>query len=296
MALVQKLAAFAHQEAHLVVGRWRIDFLQGGRFRMDGGVLFGVVPRRLWQMAHTPDEQHRLPCACNCFLLRDGSRTLLVDTGYGGKHAPLDRKFYDLTAGAPLLEDLVRLGVTPDEIDTVILSHLHWDHAGGATCRQQGQLRQVFPQARHLVGRLEWEDAQSQAEELAGSYPMENIAPLADGDLALVDDGAEAAPGVTLHVTGGHTRGHLAIRVEDQGAAAVYPGDLCPSSAHLRRLWSLAYDLYPLETRREKPRLLDDAVRSGAVVLWSHDPAYAASRIKRDARGEFALAETWPAV
>lgn len=296
MATVSKIAVVAHTEPFVQVGRWRIDFLQGGRFLMDGGVLFGVVPRRLWQMAHPPDAQNRLPCACNCFLLRDGRHSVLIDAGYGGKHAPLDRKFYDLQAGEPLLASLAQLGLSARDVDAVILSHLHWDHAGGLTRRAAGGLQLVFPRARHFVGRTEWEDAHSGAEELGGSYPPDNFAPLKGCPaLELIDDGAEPIPGIRVFITGGHTRGHLAIIVEDGDASAVYTGDLCPSAAHLRRLWSLAYDLYPLETRREKPRQLAAAVQRGSVVLWCHDPQYAASKLRIDARGEFALAETWPA-
>lgn len=297
MSIATKSAVVAHAARHVQIGRWRIDFLQGGRFHMDGGVLFGVVPRRLWQMAHTPDAQNRLPCACNCFLLRDGRHTALIDAGYGGKHAPLDRKFYDLQAGEPLLAGLADLGVAPHEIDTVLVSHLHWDHVGGLTRRQAGALELVFPQARHVVGSWEWEDAHSGAEELAGSYPPENFAPLAGHrSLELIDDGAEPLPGVRMQITGGHTRGHMAIRIEDQGCSAMYLGDLCPSAAHLRRLWSLAYDLYPLEIRRNKPQYLAEAVERHSVILWTHDPQFAASQLGRDARGEFSLAETWPAV
>ncbi len=296
MAIAPPPAVVSHAARFVQIGRWRIDFLQGGRFQMDGGVLFGVVPRRLWQMAHVPDAQNRLPCACNCFLLRDGRHTALIDVGYGGKHAPLDRKFYDLQPGEPLAEELARLNVAADSIHTVILSHLHWDHAGGLTRRVGGQLQLVFPTARHLLGRVEWEDATSGADELAGAYPPDNFALLANsGNVQWIDDGDELLAGVRAEVTGGHTRGHLAIHIEDQGASAVCLGDLCPSAAHVRRLWALAYDLYPLQSRREKPRQLGQAVDRGSVILWSHDPHAAASKLRRDARGEFVVAENWPA-
>ncbi|MBX7071942.1 MAG: MBL fold metallo-hydrolase [Pirellulales bacterium] len=279
----------------LRVGKWRVDVLDGGRFQMDGGVLFGVVPRRLWQMARTPDALNRLPCACNCLLLRDGHRTVLIDTGYGGKASPLDRKFYAMTAGNPLMASLQAVDVDPADIDTVLLTHLHWDHAGGASHRDEsGRVAPSFPQARHVIGRLEWEDANSAADELGGAYSQENLAPLRDQvELALIEDQDEIVAGLTAHVTGGHTRGHLALVLESQGETGLCLTDLCPSTYHLRRLWSLAYDLYPLDTRREKPRWLGRAADGNWVVFWSHDPRYAATRLTRDAKREFAIGEAW---
>ncbi|MBX7168066.1 MAG: MBL fold metallo-hydrolase [Pirellulales bacterium] len=286
-----------HRELHITVGDWRLDFISGGRFVIDGGIMFGVVPRRLWEMLVMPDEQNRIPCTCNCLLARNGRRTILIDTGYGTKHAPLDRKFYNLEAEDRLAIELARVGVAPDEIDTVVLSHLHWDHAGGTTRRDgQRRLMPAFPRARHVVGRLEWQDAHSGADELAGSYPLEHIDPLTQAaQLDLVDDGHNIAPGIHLHLTGGHTRGHLAVTIESRDVQVMYLADLCPSASHLRRLWSLAYDVYPLETRREKPRWLGRAADGRWIVVWSHDPRYAASRITRDPRGEFAIAESWTA-
>ncbi len=179
-------------------GNWQLDTINGGTFWLDGGVMFGVVPKSIWQSVAPADAANRIPCANNCVLARDGTHTVLVDTGYGGKFAPLDRKFYTMEAGEPLVEGLAALGVAPDDIDTVVFSHLHFDHVCGAT-RFDAQRRRVpiFPRARHIVGRTEWEDATGGAIEIASAYPLEDILPLYEAGLMMVvDDGQELVPGL----------------------------------------------------------------------------------------------------
>ena len=175
------------------LGDWQLDGISGGTFLIDGGVMFGVVPRTLWSNIATPDALNRVPCASRCLLARNGRQTVLVDTGYGGKYGPLDRKFYGMEPGEPLLESLASLGVTPEDVNVVVLSHLHFDHAGGST-RYDPERRLVttFPRARHFVGRIEWEDATGQSAELHTAYCPDNLQPLeASGRLVLVDDNAE---------------------------------------------------------------------------------------------------------
>jgi glyoxylase-like metal-dependent hydrolase (beta-lactamase superfamily II) len=275
------------------LGNWQLDGIDGGRFWLDGGVMFGVVPKTLWQGVHTPDEQNRIPVANRCVLARDGRHTVLIDTGYGGKHDPLDRKFYQLDPGEPLLVSLERMGVSPNQVDVVVLSHLHFDHAGGATRRNRaGELVPTFPHARHLVCGLEWEDALAQTPELKTAYPIDNLLPLRTAGLIELFDGhGTILPGLRSVRTGGHTRGHVALIFESNGQTAAYLSDICPSTAHLRRLWCLSYDLYPLETRRNKPVLLGQAADEDWSLLWNHDPAVATSRVARHPRREFVVVE-----
>jgi glyoxylase-like metal-dependent hydrolase (beta-lactamase superfamily II) len=278
------------------LGDWQLDTVNGGYFRLDGGVMFGVVPRVLWQNVVRPDDQNRIPCANHCVLARDGNRTVLIDTGYGGKHATLERKFYGMEPGEPLLESLTRLGVEPAEIDLVVFSHLHFDHVCGATrWGADGQRTLTFPRARHIVGRWEWEDAISGAPGLESTYPRDDIMPLYEaGQLHVVEDGQQIVPGLRASVTGGHTRGHLALVFESAGQTAIYLGDICPSTAHLRQMWHLAYDLYPLVTRQRKQQLLGEAADRRWWILWNHDPLVAVSRVVRDAKREFVAVETQP--
>ena len=275
------------------LGNWQLDDVNGGTFLTDGGVMFGVVPRTLWSNIATPDELNRVPCASRCLLARNGRQTVLVDTGYGGKYAPLDRKFWAMEPGEPLVEDLARLGVTPEDVDVVVFSHLHFDHAGGSTrYDHQRRLVTTFPRARHFVGRIEWEDATGQSAELQTAYCSDNFHPLeASGRLVLVDDNAEILPGLRACLTGGHTRGHLALRFESDGQAALFISDFCPTTAHVRRMWHTAYDTFPVETRRRKPEILGEAADRNWWVLWYHDPRVAASRLRRDPRREFLVVD-----
>ena len=273
------------------LGDWQLDTVDGGAFRIDGGVMFGVVPRSLWQTVAPPDPDNRVPCANHCVLARNGRHTVLVDTGYGGGRAPLDRKFYALDPGEPLVDSLAALGVSPDDIDTVVFTHLHWDHVGGAVRRDRlGRLVPVFPGARHVVSRLEWEDATSARPELQTAYTPDHFLPLEQaGQLALIDDNTEIVRGIRACITGGHTRGHMAIRWESPDQMAIYLGDICPSTAHLRPMWCTAYDTHPIETRRRKPQILGEAADRDAWILWNHDPQFAASRLRRHPKREFVV-------
>lgn len=273
------------------LGNWQLDTVDGGAFSLDGGVVYGVVPKTLWEKATPPDERNRLRFGNHCVLARDGRHTLLVDTGYGGKHLPLDRAFYAMDDGEPLLASLAALGVDADDVDAVVFTHLHFDHAGGAVRRDpSGRLVPTFARARHVVGRIEWHDATGRAPELQVAYPIENIAPLAESArIEPVDDGATIVPGLRARLTGGHTRGHLALVFESGGRTALCIGDLCPTTSHLHPLWNMAYDTYPLETRRVKPQLLAEACEGGWWVLWPHDATVAAGRLTRKGKRGLAV-------
>jgi glyoxylase-like metal-dependent hydrolase (beta-lactamase superfamily II) len=275
------------------LGPWRLDTLDGGRFLLDAGVMYGVVPKTVWEKLTPPDAQNRIPFGIHCVLARSAEQTVLIDTGYGGKMSPLDRSAHAAEPGDPVVESLATLGVRPEEIDAVVFTHLHWDHSGGSTKRGEGRATvPVFANATHFVNRLEWEDATSGVPELAGSYDVVNFAPLeAAGQLVLVDGEVEVAPGLWTRPTGGHTRGHQALVFESGNQAAIYLGDFCPAVTHMRRLWCTAYDLDPLTIRRRKPELLGEAADKGWWVLWDHDPQIAVSKVERHKTREFVAAE-----
>ncbi len=278
------------------LGAWQLDTVSGGTFQLDGGTMFGVVPKPLWEKFHAPDERNRIPSGTNCVLARNGTHTVLVDTGYGGKLSDRERKIYDIQPGEPLLDNLASLGVAPEEVDTVVLSHLHFDHAGGATrYDEHGELTPTFPKARYVVQQREWEDAMSCASELRGAYPMDNLAPLEEADqLDLIDGDTEILPGLRSRVTGGHTAGHQAFFFLSQKQVAIYLGDLCPMASHTPALWCMAYDTFPLTTRRQKPIVLGEAADQGWLVLWDHDPDMVACRLERDEKREFRVVEPLP--
>ena len=276
------------------IGSWNLSTVSGGRLRLDGGAMFGVVPKPLWERFQPADEANRIRMATNCLVARDGRHTLLIETGPGGKFTPRQRDQLGLEPGEPLLQSLAVLGIEPAEVDLVVLTHLHFDHAGGGTrYNDAGSLVTTFPRARYLVQRAEWEVAMSQAPELTGSYPPEHLLPLAKSDqLELLDGNVEIVPGISTLLTPGHTLGHQSILIEGESTAALYIGDLCPLAAHLPARWHMAYDLYPLETRRRKPELLGQAADENWWVLWCHDPDQAAARIVRDEKRDFAVVES----
>ena len=281
-----------HRISCMQLGAWQLDAVSGGSFWLDGGAMFGVVPKPMWQRVAPPDEANRIPMATNCLLARDGRHTVLVDTGYGGKEPPRRRELFNLEAGEPLVAHLAALGVSPEQIDLVVFSHLHFDHAGGATrLDEQGRLAIVFPRARFVAQQGEWLDAVSGLPELRGSYPLENLLPLQDsGRLELIDGDVEIVPGLRSRVTGGHTRRHQSLVFDSAGQTACFVGDLCPTTAHLRSLWCMAYDVYPLETRRCKPQFLGQAADEGWHLFWDHDPRIVSCRIERHAEREFVIA------
>jgi glyoxylase-like metal-dependent hydrolase (beta-lactamase superfamily II) len=275
--------------ASISIGEFQVTIVSGGRLRIDGGNMFGVVPRVLWEQKSPPDEHNRILLDTNCVLVRTPTSLGLIDTGYGGKASARRRSRYAIEEGMPLARNLAALGVAPEEIDWVALTHLHFDHAGGATLRdQEGRLRPMFPRARHIIQRNEWDDAARDIPELAGSYYHDDFIPLMQaGLIELIDGPAQIVPGVTTQLTGGHTRGHQIIRLESGDNSAVCLADICPTTAHLPTFWTMAYDQFPLSVRRVKPLILDDIGNHQRVAFFSHDPNVSAARLSRGDTNEW---------
>jgi glyoxylase-like metal-dependent hydrolase (beta-lactamase superfamily II) len=281
------------------LGDIEITTLSGGRFKLDGGAMFGIIPKPLWERVAPPDERNRIPLATNCALLRVAGKTALIDTGLGTKLDARERDIFGMDDGPTILDSLTAAGVAPDEIDMVIYTHLHLDHAGGGTvgalsgggASSAPPFRPVFPRARYVVQRGEWEDALANRSTMKVTYRPENLLPLQEaGLLELVEGNVELLPGVRTLVTGGHTRFHQAITLESAGRRAIYCGDIVPTTRHLRAPYNMAYDLDPYQTMRQKTALLERACDEGWLVLWDHDPALPVGRIIRDKRGEFMAA------
>ncbi len=277
----------------MLLGKFQLTTISGGRFQIDGGTMFGVVPRSLWNRVFQADDNNHIPQATNCLLVRTGQRTVLIDTGYGSKLSQKQRKIFVAEEGDPLLTSLQTAGVTAGDVDTVILSHLHFDHAGGATrIGGDGTPVPTFPNAEYVVQTLEWETAVSEAPELRGAYPLENIRPLQQADqLRLINGDVEIVPGIRSIVTGGHSVGHMALLIESAGETALFLGDICPSTRHLRTLWCMSYDVDLLQTRRMKPQLLEQIADHGWLALFDHDPDHAAARLSRSDKAEFVVTE-----
>ncbi len=271
----------------MTLAGYQIDTVEAGRLRLDGGAMFGIVPRPLWERRIAPDDRNRIPLAMRCLLLRGHDRTVLVDTGLGDK---ADAKFRDIYgvdhAHSTLVGSLDALGVRSDDVTDVVLTHLHFDHAGGATVRTEaGELELAFPQAAHYVQRSQWEWAHESPREGA-SFLAENLDPLdASGRLVLLDGDDAPFPNVALHVVDGHTRGQQLVRVTDGSRSLLHAADLVPTAAHVPLLWVMAYDVEPLKTIAEKEAVLGQAAREGWRIAFEHDPEVASAGVEETDRG-----------
>lgn len=281
-------------QTRLAEGIPSVQTVSGGTMRLDGGTMFGVVPKTLWERKTSADEHNRIALDTRCLLVRVDNQTILVDSGYGDKHGPRWREHHGPRSGHLLLENLKTLGISSQEIDIVILTHLHFDHAGGCTRRDaKGNLEPTFPRARHVVQQAEWEDATGDLPELVGAYFKEDFLPLADAGLVeLVHGDAEIARGVHVRYTGGHTRGHQIVQIDTCLGPGLFVADLCPTIAHIRTFWTMAYDQYLLDVRRAKPRVLGEAADLGWPVFFEHDPHIAVAYLARHEKKEFVLQST----
>ncbi len=265
----------------LTVGPYRVHFLSGGRFRLDGGAMFGVVPKVLWNRVAPADEKNRIRMGMNCLLVEGDGKRVLVDTGVGTKSDPKFADIFAIERPERLLEDLTALGLAPEDIHTVACTHLHFDHCGGSTTRgEDGVVRPTFPKAHYLVRRQEWHDAHHANERNRASYMGPNYDPIeAAGQLVLHDDDAEILPGVWMKNLPGHTVGHQGVFFDIPGSRALYTVDLIPTVAHFPLPYVMGYDLYPLTTLETKRAILRDATREGWLLLFEHDPDHLAVRV-----------------
>jgi len=255
-------------------------------FRLDGGAMFGVVPKPLWEKRNPADARNRISLAMRPLLVR-GARLVIVDAGAGEKMEPKLQDIYGFERDETLDASLSAAGVRRDAIDIVLATHLHFDHAGGFTARDpSGAIVPAFPNARYVINAGEWEDATHPHERNRASYFAENYVPLADrGVVDFMDGDGEVMPGVRVRRTGGHTQWHQIVYLESGGATAVFTADLIPTTAHVDVPWIMGYDLYPMETLAFKRAFVREAVEREYIIFFEHDPHIAAGYIReRDGR------------
>jgi glyoxylase-like metal-dependent hydrolase (beta-lactamase superfamily II) len=262
-------------------GNLELISLCDGSFRLDGGAMFGVVPKPLWERRAPADARNRIRLSMRPLLVR-GDRTMVIDAGVGEKLDPKSVEIYAIDRTPTLAEGLAAAGLGEADVDLVLASHLHFDHAGGFTRRDRsGALVRVFSRARYVARTAEFEDATHPNERNRASYLIENYGPLADaGVLDLVPGDATIMPGVRVVRTGGHTMHHQIVYIESGGRTAVFAADLIPTTAHIDNAWVMGYDLYPMDTMAFKRAFIREAIDREYLIFFEHDPAIAAGFIR----------------
>lgn len=274
----------------------RLYAIETGRFALDGGAMFGVVPKVIWEKLIPPDDRNRIPMAMRALLIEEGERLILVDVGVGHKYNAKFADLYAIDHSVHTLEgELERLGFSVQDITDVVLTHLHFDHAGGSTKLQGERAVPTFPNARYYVQRSHWVWAHAPNPRERASFFPENYDPLeASGQLVLLDGDIELLPGIHLRVVNGHTEGQQLVEVQYRGKTLLYGADLFPTSAHLPLPYVMAYDVRPLVTFEERQTYLPRLVAEEVIVFYEHDPFIECSTVVEKAPGRYERGETFP--
>jgi glyoxylase-like metal-dependent hydrolase (beta-lactamase superfamily II) len=272
---------------HIDLGGVTVDVLRDGTFRLDGGAMFGVVPRALWERRKPADERNRVRLGLNCLLVRGAGPVTLVDTGIGAAWDDKRRDIFGIDRTPGIEAELARCGVAAAEVELVVNTHLHFDHAGGNTVEQEGgAFRPAYPNARYAVQRGNLEDeARSPHELRRASYLPHTFEPIAEqGCWELLEGDAELASGLEVALTRGHALFHQSVIVRGRAETLFYPGDLIPTAAHLDPPWIMAYDHEPLRTLENKKRWLPRAADEGWICVLEHEAEEPVGRVVRDGK------------
>ncbi|MBI4463586.1 MAG: MBL fold metallo-hydrolase [Acidobacteria bacterium] len=272
-------------------GDFEIIPLLDGYFRLDGGSMFGIVPRVLWEKKIPPDERHRIRLAIRCLLVRAGKRTLLIDSGQGNKQTEKFRDRYGVEQPVTLLDALRQKGVQPEDVTDVINSHLHFDHAGWNTIQKDGQLIPTFPNARYWSQRKEWERSRNYATQRdQASFAPEDFLPVEEPRWELLEGEQRVLPGLEIILLPGHSLYTQGVLLSAGEKTVAFLGDLIPTAHHVPYAWIMAFDLYPVETLATKRRILPRAVQEKWIIVFDHDPEVPAGYIVETSPGALSVA------
>ncbi|HWL93077.1 MAG TPA: MBL fold metallo-hydrolase [Phycisphaerae bacterium] len=275
------------------IGDLALKVLDGGPLWLDGGAMFGIIPKPIWSRLVDVDDANRIPLATNCFYLDTAGKKIIIETGCGhpSKFDAKEQGFFKFS-NYWLADSFAAAGIDRESIDFVILTHLHFDHAGGATMPDgNGGFIPTFPRARYIVQQGEWDDAVTGHAVMTGTYRRENLAPLeTSGVLSFVNGEAEIVPGVRVRPFPGHTRHQQSVVFESGNRRAILPADLMPTSAHLGLRFNMAYDLMPFENMKNKERFLLESAEPNTTLLIGQDPHAAHWRLGNDEKGRQTLA------
>jgi glyoxylase-like metal-dependent hydrolase (beta-lactamase superfamily II) len=270
------------------LGDIEVHYLDGGPFGLDGGAMFGVVPKTLWDKKSPPDERNRIRMRANSLLVRAARKNIVIETGNGTKLDAKLKNIYGIPDGDPLLDSLRKAGAQPDDIDIVINTHLHFDHAGGNTHFANGKPVPTYRRARYIVQKTELDHAFQANERDRASYFPDNYQPLLDShQWDLVDGSVQVLPGISLELVPGHNASMQAVKLTGGGKTLAFVADLLPTRHHIPLPWIMAYDLYPLQTLETKRKWIPQIVDGGWIVVFGHDPDLAAATLhERDGKIE----------
>lgn len=278
----------AQRKGGIEIGRYRLDILNAGDFWLDGGAMFGIVPKTMWSRRITADEKNRIPMTARCLLLRDEHHCILIDAGAGDKEDARFADRYGISFPQGRLEEqLMRLGVSAEDVTHIMLTHLHFDHVGGCTKRcEDGSVSLVFQNAVHMVQREHWEWALSKPLREEASFLDENLLPiLRSGRLQLLEGSETGLSEIASSVFYGHTKAMQGFWVGVPGNGFFYAADLIPTQHHLRPLWNMGYDIEPLRTPGEKEEVMSRAHHQGFDVVFEHDRDVIACGVDRGVNG-----------
>ena len=269
----------------LTLGHFELTVFSDGTYPLDGGAFFGVVPKIMWSRKVDADERNYVTAGLNSLLIRTGKQTVLVETGMGNKLSERMVKFYGQPA--QLLANLAAGGVAPEDIDIVINTHLHFDHCGWNTIRNDGKIAPTFPRAKYYAPEGEWQYARSPSERDAISYISDNYDPLVQtGQMTLLKGGEEIVPGISVKTFPGHTAHMQAVIVESKGRTACYISDLIPTTSHIDLTWGMSFDLYPLQTIESKKQYYAKSIAEKWLTVFTHDAKVPWAYVEKDEAGK----------
>jgi glyoxylase-like metal-dependent hydrolase (beta-lactamase superfamily II) len=273
----------------MLFGEIEVLPLQAGTFYLDGGAMFGVVPKTLWEKKALADERNRIRLAANSLLVRVAGKNIVVETGNGTKWDRKLRDIYGIQEGDPLKDSLSRVGVAPEKVNMVINTHLHFDHAGGNTRVVDGRDVPTFPNAQYVVQRGELKHAMNPTERDRASYFADRFVPVTEADQwRLVDGDVEIVPGISVVRIPGHNADIQAVKISGGSRTVIFVADMLPTRHHLPLAWMPGYDLYPLQTLETKRKRIAEIVAQGWIVAFGHDPDFPTATLHdRDGKIEF---------
>jgi glyoxylase-like metal-dependent hydrolase (beta-lactamase superfamily II) len=276
------------------IGDFELTIFSDGKYLLDGGAFFGVVPKVMWAKKVNVDDKNRVLTGLNSLLVRTGDRNILIETGIGNKLSERMIRFYGQPA--ELLDNMSAGGVSPDDIDIVINTHLHFDHCGWNTIRANDRIIPTFPKAKYYVQEGEWQHACRPFERDRISYISDNYDPLINtGQMELLRGDCEIVPGISVRVFRGHTAYMQAVIIESRGRKACYISDLIPTRAHIDLTWGMSFDLFPVDTIESKKKYYAESIPEKWLTVFTHDPELPWAYVERDTEGKL-LAQTLPEV